>query len=215
MKYLWVDKDNNPWWEAVAHYGINGLFFDPRDPRVTKTYLEQVASSGKAVGIYLGHAWGEFGNTPESFAAKAKQWITPLRKSNSFPKVQWDLEQHDPEFILRTLQIYRRDFPWQDTSWTLESMQGGWMDTEAFVKPIIACRVRVCPQYFGGGFWSIPAEGGDGHLRLMEPFAPDVAFKDLLIRGFPANLISGCYDAKLLPLRWDGYAFTQGRLRSW
>lgn len=197
MRYLWVDYPDNPWWEAINANGIDGLFFDPRQPRVTKSYLEQIAARGKAVGIYLGHAWGEFGSTPESFVAKAKQWVAPLRKSNSFPKVQWDLEQHDPHFILRVLQLWRKEFPWQDTSWTLESMQGGWMDTEAFVKPMMACRVRVVPQYFGGA---------------MEPFAADVSFNDLLVRGFDPKIISGCYDAKHLPLWWNGYAFSQGRL---
>jgi hypothetical protein len=198
VRYLWVDKDNNAWWEAVAHYGIDGLFFDPRDPRVTKTYLEN--QHGKAVGIYFGAAWGELGNTPESYVAKAKQWTDPLRKSNSFPKVQWDLEMHDPEFIIRVLQLWRKAFPWQDTSWTLEGFQGGWMDHEKFVKPLLAARIRVVPQYFQGD---------------MTPWCPDTAMKDLLARGIPHTVISGCYDAGLLLPWWDGFAFSQGRLRPW
>lgn len=214
MRYLWVDFPDNPSWDVIARHGIDGLFFDPRQPRVTKPYLEQVASRGYAVGVYFGAAWGELGSTPESYVAKGKQWLDPLRKSNSFPKVQWDLEMHEPDFILRVLQLWRQKFPTQDTSWTLESMQGGWMDTEAFVKPVLACKVRVVPQFFGGNFWNVPADSGDPgqNVRLMEPFAPDVAVKDLIARGFPPNIISGCYDARLLPLWWNGYAFTQGRL---
>lgn len=197
MKYLWVDYPDNPYWEAIAKHGINGLFFDPRQERVTKAYLEDVASRGKAVGIYFGAAWGELGTTPESYVAKAQEWTDPLRKSTTFPRVQWDLEMHDPEFILAVLQLWRKKYPSQATSWTLESFQGGWMDTEAFVKPVLACRVRVVPQYFHGD---------------MTPFAQDTAMRDLLVRGFPHSIISGHYDAARLPDRWDGYAFTQGRL---
>ena len=198
MRYAWIDSPDNPYWETLERHGIDGLFFDPRQPRVTKAYLEEIALRNKAVGIYIGHAWPELGTTPESFVTKAVEWATPLRKSNSFPRVQWDLEQHDPEFILAVLKLWRQKFPWpQSTSWTLESFQGGWMDREAFVKPVLACRVRVVPQYFHGD---------------MTPFAQDESMKDLMARGFPADIISGCYDAARLPDRWRGFAFTQGRL---
>lgn len=202
MRYLWVDWPDNPNWDKCAEYGIDGLFFDPR-PRpgdvqphvIDKRYLEDVAARGKAVGIYIGAGWGELGSTPESYVAKAREWLAPLRKSNSFPKVQWDLEMHDPEFIRRVLLGYRMLFPWQDTSWTLEPAQGGLFGPEFITEVTQKLRVRVVPQLFGGA---------------MQPFDVEYVKDDL--KAFPPQSISLCHDAARLGVGWRGFAFTQGRL---
>jgi hypothetical protein len=75
-------------------------------------------------------------------------------------------------------------------------LPGGWM-SPTFVQAIVDLRVRVVPQFYLGD---------------MQPVAQDVALKDLLVRGFPYALVSGFYDAAALPGRWDGFAFTMGRL---
>jgi hypothetical protein len=80
----------------------------------------------------------------------------------------------------------------------MESFQGGWM-YPAFVQRILACRVRVVPQYYKGD---------------MSPVAEDVGLKDMLVAGFPFTSVTGFYDAAALPANWSGFAFTQGRLPS-
>lgn len=200
MRYLWVDSPDNPWWEAIDAHGITGLFFDPREARVTKSYLEQVAARGQHVGIYLGHAWGDFGTTPQSFVDKAVSWVKSLRKGNDFPRVQWDLEQHDPSFIARVLQLWRKVYPFQATSWTMEGAQGGLFDGKPeLVDAIIRTRVRLSPQLFNGA--------------MTEAWDSLAMTRDLTLRGFPAAAVSPCYDAGKLPGYWQGYAFTQGRLK--
>lgn len=198
MRAIWIDKGNNPANEKLAANGIDANFFDPRDERVTKDYLvENCSARFRAAGIYIGAGWGELGSTPKSHAEAAFDWIVPLRKGNAFPKVQWDLEMHDPEFILAVLRLYRATFPWQDTSWTLEPGQGGLFGPE-FIKEITqVLRVRVVPQLFGGA---------------MQPFDVQYVLEDLLTRGWPATSISLCHDAARLGIGWKGFAFTQGRL---
>jgi hypothetical protein len=78
----------------------------------------------------------------------------------------------------------------------MESMQGGWMDDE-MVAAVLKARIRVVPQAYTGD---------------MRPIAQDAALRDLLRRGFPETSISLFYDAAALPLDWDGFAFTMGRL---
>lgn len=197
MRYLWVDRGNNADFTIGAKYGIDGYFFDPRDERVSKAYLEDVVAKGKAVGIYIGAGWGEVGDTPVSYVSRVTDWMIPLRKDNNFPKVQFDIELHDPVFVLEVLRLWRKAYPWQATSWSLESMQGGWMSPE-FVAGVVAAHCRVSPQYYGGD---------------MTPIAPDRAFRNLALAGFPLALISGTYDAARLDAWWDGFAFTQGRLK--
>lgn len=208
MRYLWVDWPDNPNWDKCAEYGIDGLFFDPR-PRpgevqphvIDKKYLEEVNARGFAVGIYIGAGWGELGQSPTSYINKAIEWMKGLRKSNSFPKVQWDLERIKPnnaenvQFILDVLRKWRVVFPWQDTSWTLEPGQGGLFGKEFIEEVTQKLRVRVVPQLFGGA---------------MQAFDVEYVKEDL--RNFPPQSISLCHDAARLGIGWKGFAFTQGRL---
>lgn len=199
MKALWVDAGNDPWYAGCEALGVTHLYFALNDPRVSKSYLQNVAAKGYGVGVYVvaGHPlWPEFQGNGRQFAEKVSAKVGPLFISTASPKVQLDMEMHDPEFILTALERWRELRPKQDTSWTLESFQGGWMTPE-FVKRVIALKIRVVPQFYGGD---------------MTPFAQDRSLKDLLDRGFPSSLITGCYDAASLPEYWDGFAFTQGRL---
>lgn len=204
MRYTWVDFGNNPNWEAVAKHQINGLYFAINDPRLDAAYLADVRARGLAVGLYVVSNWpGYMGDDGTSGAKMAEQTSWRFNKImeggtvlSSFPKVQFDIEQHDPKFVGDCITRWRELHPKQDTSWTMEPMQGGWFNL-TLVTTLVAKKVRVVPQYYGGS---------------MQPFAQDVCFKDVLVRGIPHGSISGFYDAAALPLSWDGFAFTQGRL---
>jgi len=205
MRALWVDSGNDPDWAKVKAHAITHLYFDLFDPRVRTEYLKSigrtVSSNGKAygVGVYVVSNWPQVAGDGKSFAEKVSKQLSivaPGPDVASFPKVQLDIEQHDPVFILDALERWRELRPKRDTSWTMEPMQGGWM-TPAFVTGVLACKVRVVPQYYLGD---------------MSPVAQDVALKDLLNAGFPASIVTGFYDAAALPAYWDGFSFTQGRL---
>lgn len=200
MRFIWVDTGDNPYYEKLQANGIDGVFFDPRDPRVTREYMLDIKSKGYKFGIYAGAGWGELGTTPTDYVAVVNNWVKALQqgvKDNAFPRVQFDLEMHDPAFILEVFRLWRAVRPWQATSWTLEGFQGGLFSPDFVRATVNDYHIRVCPQYFTGS---------------MKPWAQDRAFMDLVQRGFPPSLISGCYDAAILPEWWDGYAFTQGRL---
>jgi hypothetical protein len=107
-----------------------------------------------------------------------------------------DIEYHDAQYVIDCLTRWRELRPFQDTSWTFEPFQAGWMSDE-LVSTVIDKKVRVVPQYYLGG---------------MQPVAADRELIRMLNRGFPLSSISGFYDAAALPYGWDGFAFIQGRL---
>jgi hypothetical protein len=176
------------------------LFFDLFDPRVRRTYLENVRARGYGDGVYVATNWPQVSGGGKTFAEKVSAQLSivdPGPDYKAAPKVQLDMEQHDPVFILDALRRWRELRPKRDTSWTMESFQGGWM-SPTFVAEVISRRVRIVPQYYLGD---------------MSPVAQDVALKDMLNAGFPASLVTGFYDAAALPLyRAEGFFFTQGRL---
>ena len=200
MRFVWVDTNNDADLAAGSRHGINGYFFDLFDPKVTQAALQSLVAKGVSVGVYMASNWPQFDGLPgprvaEVVNARVKQ-IAGVSLRASFPKVQFDLEKHDPEMIAATFRRWRELRPNQDTSWTMEPFQSGWMSPE-FVSAVLAARVRVVPQLYLGN---------------MQPAAADMVLRRMLQAGFPENIISGFYDAAALPAGWDGFAFTQGRL---
>jgi hypothetical protein len=200
VKYLWVDSGNDPDLAKCVKHGIDGLFFDMFDTRLSENYLKTYVESGYKVGIYMASNWSQFNLLLPSEIANAV--FTRAKKIGGksfgpdFPKVQFDMEEKNPVRILNTLKEWRILAPKHSTSWTMECFQGGWMSDE-FVKGILSTKVRIVPQAYTGD---------------MRDFAEDMVLRDLLRRGFPENIISLFYDAADVPLGWSGFAFTQGRL---
>lgn len=198
MRALWIDRNNDPDWVKVAAYKMTALYFDMTDLRVHTSYLQNVQSRGYAAGVYVAPNWAGFEGDGRQFAEKVDaqlKLIVPIA-GPSFPKVQMDIEKHDAQYVIDCLSRWRELRPNQDTSWTFEPNQTGWMSDELVVA-VVANRVRIVPQYYLGG---------------MQPVAADRELIRLIGRGFPVSSISGFYDAAALPYGWDGFAFTQGRL---
>jgi hypothetical protein len=193
MRYVWVDAGNDPNWDKGVQHRITGWFMPIFDARTTRETLNNIRSRGLVAGVYVGHAW--FPDlTPQQLVDK----ISAEYKRLAVPglRVMFNLEQHDPEYIVQVLERWRVKHPNVGTSWSPEGMQGGWMDP-TFVKRVVDCRVRVVPQCFIGN---------------MERRESDIVLRDLLDRGFPASSVSMFYDGSQLGYGWDGYAFTMGRL---
>ena len=180
---------------------MTALFFSMQDPRVTQAYLMSVRAKGYTTGVYVAWNWPEYaGNDGAEFAQKVSDklgTIVPVTSAQNFPKVQLNVELHDPLYIQDMVVRWRQLRKYRDTSWTMEPMQGGWMSPN-MVNAVIAARVRVVPQMYWGN---------------MQPALPyQRVIDDLTIRGFPAGLVTPMWDAARLPDPWDGFAFTQGRL---
>ena len=198
MRALWIDAGNDPDWAKIQSHGMSALYFPVSDPAPdVKRRLNDARGRGFAVGVYMAWNWPQFAGKSGTDMAEAMHLLCTSVSPFGALKVQFDIEEHNPALIESCLTRWRALRPKQDTSWTLESFQGGWM-TPDFVAKIIELRVRVVPQFYGG---------------QMEPFAQDMALRDLTRRGFPEALVTGFYDAASLPLyMWDGFAFTMGRL---
>lgn len=194
MRAIWIDENNDPDWVKMAAFGFGMIFHSLNEP-VDILRPKLLKARSKAIpGVYTAWNWHPSLNGTQ-YAEYVHQRVTKLGDIPNL-RVQFDIEAHDPQYILDCLERWRELRPTMGTSWTLESMQGGWMTPE-FVRRVLDAKVRVVPQYYTGD---------------MRPFAQDVAMKDLIRRGFPISSISGFYDAAALPLEWDGFAFTQGRL---
>lgn len=202
VRYVWVDTGNDPDFAKAVKHGIDGFYFDMFDPRVTEGYLKPLVADGYRVGVYMASNWGQFGYGFLSGKDIAEVVVKRVREiqgksaAPSFPKVQIDMEEHDPALISEVILELRRLLPKKDFSWTMEGFQGGWMDP-AFVKTVVDSRFRVVPQAYYGD---------------MTDTAEDMVLRDLLKRGFPESSVSLFYDAASLPAGWNGFAFTQGRL---
>jgi len=200
MRFLWVDYNADPDWAKVTAHGMTGLFFDARSPNVNRDYLVGVNQLGYAVGLYFVDNWPEF-DTPTgrefAEAVHAQMKLKCPNTNKDMPKIQFDIERHDPAFVAEALRRFRELRPTRDLSWTFEPRQQGWM-TADLVQAVSDCKVRLVPQYYFGD---------------MTPVAQDVEFNRTRA-VFPTAAISGFYDAKILPVDWDGFAFIQGRLSS-
>ena len=195
MKACWVDANNDCDYAKAKAHNIDAAFFDVRDPRVTRSYLEGVQNHGLDVGVYA--AWNF---EPQLQGGGFANWLSAqLSRFGSgapdFPRVCVDIETHDVSYILTFLKRWRVLRPARLTDWTLEGFQGG-LFKPSDVAAITASGVGVCPQFYDGQM------GALGHSVIL----------DLLIAGFPGAMLSGMYDAARLPYSWRGHAFTQGRL---
>ena len=211
MRYVWIDAGNDARGDLRQLYGIDGCFFDVREDRLNAAYLEGVKAKGYAVGVYVHvDGWEETKNLSARAAAEwmaaAVEHVVGSKRTASFPKVQFDIERHDPGFVLACLGRWRELMPKQDTSWTMEGGQGGWMGPvvkppakpSSFVQGIKALGIRLVPQLYNGD--------------MTEVWDSLAYARDLTRRGFENARVSPFYDAAHLPVGWAGFAFTQGRL---
>ncbi len=193
MRFLWVDAGNDPDFNKGDRHGITGYFMPMFDARTTPAAMQSIKARHKVAGIYFGAGW--FGSiSPETLVAKASGEYYRVKVPDL--RVMFNLEQHDPEYIARVLELWRKGHKTVGTSWSPEGMQGGWM-TGTFPNRVVATKTRVVPQCFVGN---------------MERRESDMVLRDLLKMGFPHTSVSMFYDASQLGVGWDGYAFTMGRL---
>jgi hypothetical protein len=199
----WVDAGNDPDYAKVRACGADSLYFDIRDPRVTIGYLDAVKAQGYGVGVYFRENWPEVPKLPAAAAAWLSGKLSPLDRGPDFPMVCLDIETHDIQgYVLPFLREWRRRRQKRRTDWTLEGFQGGLFtpqDVSAIAAYIIGegSPGYICPSNYGGS---------------MQPFAADRVALDLVAAGFTHSILKGMNDAASLGERWDGYAFTQGRL---
>jgi len=194
MRAIWIDEGSDADYAKLrAHGMITSPYFSLRDPRVTRSYLDAVAAEGFTPGLFAAYNWYPTLDGA-GFAEKCDAELKRIGWLN--PPLCADIETHDVVYILAFLKRWRELRPKRLTFWTLEGFQGG-LFAPADVLAINAARVHVVPQHYTGD---------------MRPLAADRIAIDLIARGFDILRLWGFYDAASLPGRWEGFAFTQGRL---
>ena len=203
MRAIWIDAGNDPDYGKLPTYGIDSVYFDVRDPRVTATYLADVKRRGYAVGVYAADSWPEMKVLPWNAAGWLSNKIRSLANGPDFPRVCLDIETHDiAGYLIPFLQAWRNVRQLRRTDLTIEGFQGGLFSPQE-VAQVVAHVIGtglpgfVVPQNYTGN---------------MSPLAADRVALDLVEHGFTPTILRGFYDAAHLPERWDGFAFTQGRL---
>jgi hypothetical protein len=202
MRQVWVDSHTDPDFAKARRHGIDGFYFDIFDERVDPALFQSLVDQGYKVGVYFASNWGEFhgmsGAEIADAVVKRLKDVFGKKLKAEFPRVQADMEEHDPDKIIDFLRQFRFKLKWQALSWTMEGFQGGWM-SDAFVAEVVKHRVRVVPQAYTGD---------------MRNMASDQVLRDLMARGFHENIISIFYDAREIDqlIGADGFFFTQQRL---
>jgi hypothetical protein len=200
MRYAWTDWGDDPSYNAA----FNGYFFPAFDPLTSRALIQTVPSMN-VKGIYT-----------VSTSDPSSPWFPKMSRSLSpgtvvdnvqsvynglaIPglRVQFDMEEKDPDRILAILTAWRIANPTVGTSWTMEAGQAGWMNDPTFRDAIIALKMRIVPQCYNGAM-----------TQVWDTWA---YLKPLVDGGYPTSILSPFYDAKHLPVGWDGFAFTVGRL---
>ena len=182
---------------------IDSLYFDVRDPRVTRTYLLGVRDHGYAVGVYAADSWPEMQGFPWEAAGWLSNMIRLLGAGPDFPRVCLDIETHNVHgYLLPFLEAWRKTRPERRTDLTFEGFQGGLYSPQDAAQVVAYVIGAGLPGYV------VPSN----YAGNMSPLAADRVALDLVEHGFTPTILRGFYDAAALPERWDGYAFTQGRL---
>ena len=198
MRYVWVDVGVPDYAKGDSH-GITGYFMPMYAAQTTKAQLQDIVNHGRAAGLFVGHNWwGDADSPPKLTPAQYAEKANAFYKSVLVPglRVQFNLEQHDPEYIASVFEAWRKLQPTVGTSWALEGMQGGWM-TPDFVQRVIAAHVRVVPE---------------AYIGQMQRVEGDAVLRNLMRRGFPESLISLFFDGEQMGVDAEGYVFTQNRL---
>lgn len=210
FRACWVDAGNDPAYGKFADNKITLPYFDPRDPRITASYLDAVVKHPgiTGAGFYFAWNWLPVGTTAAQFA----EWCdAELRRigwaGNALCCV--DIEKGHGitnltfvPYLVAFLSRWRQLRPKRRTDLTIEGMQGGLFSPS---------EVAAIMQGLRGGGAAAGYIAPSMYAGNMSPLAHDVT-QDLLMSGFPGEGVVGMYDAGALPYRWRGYAFTQGRL---
>ena len=198
MRYVWVDANADPDFVKGDRNAVTGYFLPLGDAKTTKAALQGIAGRSRANGVYVGHNWWP-GITPKEYVAKFASLFNPIKLSST--RAQFDLEQHDPAYILGVFTEARRLYPTLGLSWALESNQGGWIAQAEkdmqFITKMLGLKIRFVPS---------------AYLGDMTRVESDIVLRDLLRRGIPEGSITMFLDGKQLGVDADGYIFTQARL---
>lgn len=177
-----------------ARLGLRRLYVDAR--YITRAEVDGIHAHGLEAGLFWGADWPGEANGGTWLAQHVDQLIIDAGLNATQCAVMFDIELHDPGYMLDLLTEWRKLRPLKWTSWSPEGMQGGWF-TPALVDAINHdVNLAVVAGVYTGS---------------MQPQAADVVLKDLLAAGVQLERCQSFYDGAALPLDWQGCIFTLER----
>jgi hypothetical protein len=207
MRGCFIDHGNSADFNLLRKHSIDTVLIPGEEsPIANPTSIKAIYDAGFAVSVMFAWNWHGLGaGSGAEFAKYASNRLKEVGHPAVNPSVVLDIEKgagvEDWEYVdwvVAALKEWRKLRPTRQTHWTLEAMQGGLFNgRNDAVEAIRAANVGIVPQFYTGSEY---------------PMAADVALKDLLLYNFPSERIKGFYLARELPLNWDGYAWTQGKL---
>lgn len=195
LYFVWVDEGNDPDYGKIAEVGISGISLSLRE--ATPERLAAIETHGFQTGVYFAQNWYPKAGAVElaDIVSGKLQAIAPGSAPDK-PRVCCDIELHDTAFLVGFFNRWRAHRPRRLTDLALEGLQGGLFSRET-VDALVNLEVNIVPSNYTGS---------------MQPLAADRVALDLADRGFPTDRLFGFYDGAALPINWQGYVFTQGRL---
>lgn len=212
IKGCFIDHEQEPIFERLRAHGINEcLIPGEHSPAANPEWVRRMDAAGFKVTVMF--AWNWFGgfSTGAKFAEYASERLKQIGYAGApgspavNPEVMLDIEKgaglnefNYVDWVVDCLTRWRQLRPTRATTLSLEAMQGGlFKDRPDKVLKVLSLVGGIIPQHYTGG-----------EKRMAE----DVTLKDLEDVGFPRGRIRGFYLARELPMNWDGYAWTQGKL---
>lgn len=204
----WVDEKpahNLPIYPLLRANGINTVSMSARSDRegITAKTFDEIRAQGFDACIHVGHSWDEAdGLTPEQSAERMNQQWLKFEGNKKRLLVMFNDEGKDIDHIRRKIGRWRELRPGARTFLSPEGFQGGilWQIRDF----LIARRIVLVPQTYGGNMDN-PAEEWDSRGTVM----------DLVLHGFPPELVIPFYDGRDLRRGWNlggAFVFTQQRL---
>lgn len=208
MKAIWqpspLDR-NVPQYDLLRSAGCNRIYFAAEyetfedgvgtwhfnDIQLNPTFYNDVVKNKFQYGIFRVTSWDNaklYGDAG-TLASTANEDINAASGGNKYAALPYmfDIEQHDPAFILATFKAYRKLRPTRRTAWTMEPHQGGWMKNYLVNgQPVLVDFINndpyffLLPQLFYGN---------------MSPANQNDVRNDLLAAGFKSEKILFFYDS--------------------
>src|SRR6476469_1732222 len=143
MKGIWrtnpAEGPAFPDWTKLSARGVTDFYvpalsydkttgkYVPNTRQVNPTYCRDILSR-MGYRIYRDPSWDST-HKPEELVAKALMDVREVVDMGYVPYM-YDIEYHDPSFVIKTIKAHRLVFPKGPVAWTLEPWQGGWFTPE-------------------------------------------------------------------------------------
>jgi hypothetical protein len=179
-------------------WGINTLYYDPRDPQISPKFFDNLRLWGYKPGLMRDPSWN--GLSAVDLARQMDADITNLGSDNKTCYAMADIEamwNRGSQYILAWLTEWRRLRPTRMTLWTTEPNQGGTISDELVARINADPNLVVVPQLY---------------LSRMEDTVESRTVLDLAKRKINPDRIYPYYDAEDMPAAWDGVIFDFAKL---